>query len=147
MSLPLPRGSLKASETIRFPLDVVFVPAENARPVVLLLKYAGRSNTAFVNAAAKAPAVSGAGSNAEQATASDLRLVPLYARHVVVGWENVSTEQGGEIVYTPDDCEELLRFLIVDEERPDIFRALAFVANDADRFVAKRVDAGAVGKR
>ena len=147
MTLPLPRGRLKASETLRFTLDVVFVPESNPRPVVLLLRYAGRSNAALVNAAAKAPGAPVTGTAAEQANAGDLRLTTLYAKHVVVGWEDVTTEDGTPIAYTAELGEELLRFLVIDEERPDIFRALVFVANDADRFMPKRVVPDAVGKR
>ncbi len=146
MALPLPRGRLKASEIIRFKLDVVFIPESNPRPVVLLVKYAGRSNAAYVNAAAKTPAALSAGNSAEQANASDLRTA-LYAKHVITGWENVMDADGETpIAYTPEFGEELLRFLIIDEQRPDIFRTLAYVANDAEQFVAPRVDPGAVGK-
>ncbi len=147
MPLPLPRGRLKASETIRFTLDVVFIPESNPRPVVLLLRYAGRSNAALVNASAKAPAAAANGSAAEQANAGDLRLAELYAKHVVVGWDDVTADDGTPIAYTPALGEELLKFLILEEERPDIFRTLAYAANSAELFVPKRVDPDAVGKR
>lgn len=145
MSLPLPRGRLKPSQTVRFTLDNVFIPPENPAPVTLILKYAGRSNAAFFNASAKEPAASGAGTAADQANASDLRMASLFARHVIEGWEGVGLADA-PIAYTHDGGEELLRWLIAEEQRADVFRAVQFVASDADRFRPKQVDPVDVGK-
>lgn len=81
---------------------VVRWPATNPSPVVLEVRYAGDGNPEFMSARAKTPLAKDRISGFE-------RVARLYARHVIVGWDNVGIPVEP---FSPDRCEALLLALI-----------------------------------
>lgn len=123
--------------TARYTLSQVRSTSK-APPITLLVKHAGESNERYQNALVKAPVL-----GAEDAKRQGLTL---FARYVIVGWENVLDLEGKALPYTPEGGEELL-LKLVDKRarRGDIVARLISFANNADNFRDEVVDAGDLG--
>ena len=129
--------------TVRFTLDGVRV--RSSKPVALVLRHAGESNTAFQNARRKADSQLKA--HTGDATAEVLRpvLIGLFAKHVITGWENVVSADGNPTSYSADECEQFLTALA--KRGPDIVDAMISFAFRADNFRDPIGSAEALGKK
>jgi hypothetical protein len=117
------RHVLKAGDTAIH----VYAP----EPVVLILAHApdgGDLHEAIVAASSNAT-IKGIDKAAS--------LVPVVARRVVVGWENVNDESGQPVPFVPDDCEKLLRLIIDRGRASDGFWPIVARCRDADNFCGR----------
>jgi hypothetical protein len=129
---------LAPTKTARLTLSAIRIPRTNESPVVLILKHAGDGNHAFTNARAKTPPTSGRIPSYE-------RIARLYAKHVIVGWENVVDDKGVPIAFTHELAEDMLIKLIHARRMGEIDLIAGF-AGDADNFCEPLVSAGELGK-
>lgn len=125
-------------KTARLTLSAIRVPRTNESPVVLVLKHAGDGNHAFTNARAKTPPASGRIPSYE-------RIARLYAKHVIVGWENVADDKGVPVAFTPELAEDML-IKLIHARRTGEIDLIAGFAGDADNFCDSLVSAGELGK-
>lgn len=107
----------------------------HAEPVALILKCSS-TDERYQNALIKAPKKSG--------DESEVQTVELFAKHVVVGWENVPGKDGGNERFTYEAAAELLLKLRDHKRRDIVLGVLAFAAN-ADNFTPPVADAGDLG--
>lgn len=114
--------------TIRHTMDgIVLAPHIDPKPVVLILKHAGKSNERFRKALTNAQAK---GKTDEAST------IELFARTVIDGWEHVYDDQGKPVVFSPEECIDLFNSL-VDANRHEAVIAAMNKASDPNPFAAK----------
>jgi hypothetical protein len=141
--------------TARFTLDTIKLGGCPSFPV-LIVKSATEANAAYRNAMFKSaddPRLRGFGRKAspERADANREIAAEVYAKTVIVGWENV-WEDGQPVAFSPAKCLELLKSFI--RRRPDgsaphavIFRGLQmFVEDDGNFGDATSADPTGLGK-
>jgi len=126
---------------------------DHSKPVVLIVRPAAAPNAAFMNAAFKSlnTEVAGAGRkklSEERLHATNVEAAELYAKYVIVGWENVRDDDGEYPEWSPGAAAEFLSALIQPPPngRPDLFIALRNFCGDIENFRAPVVDAGELGK-
>lgn len=129
--------------TVRYTLTGVCV--YSAAPVVLVLKHAGESNTPYMNALRKQDATREASSGGADPEIIKTQLIELFAKHVVVAWENVHLANGQSMPCTPDQVSKFLTAMA--RKNVDIFGRIVAFARDADNFRdAPAIDSEALGK-
>ena len=72
---------LAPPETVEWSLEGVSIPRSNPKPVVLLLKFAGRGSPYLIALAKCKPL--------DDRQAATERALGLFAKHAVAGWKNV----------------------------------------------------------
>lgn len=102
------------------------IRANSDAPIRLNVKHAGDGNPAFVNARMKMQAAR------DRATGYE-RTAMLYAKHVIVSWENVCKPDGTPLPFSHEDCERLLSALL-KAKRTDAIDYLVAFCSDADNF-------------
>lgn len=144
-------GYLKPKNTVWHTLERVHIPASNPLPVRLELKSAGRINAEYTNALLKLNndrAQEGLAVTAAGLEASDARHLKLFARHVVVGWDEVRNADGSPMPFSAGDCEELLIEIAIGQKSPDIVAGLNARASDQNNFREQPMGSPeALGKR
>lgn len=132
----------KADQAVEYELDITGLDT----PIVLRVRPALSVNKPFLNDQAKLHAqMQRKMGRKGQLTASGLEemrsaIRRQYAKHIVVGWENVLDAAGDEVPFNPDHCHQFLMML------PDeMFDELADFCRDPDSFL-EVVDAEDLGK-
>lgn len=107
-------------------------PLNNPNPVTLEVRHAGDGNPGYVSARMTTPA-------GKDRIGTYERLAKLYARHIVVGWENV-----GDVAFSPEAAERYL-LALVRAQRTDILDYIAVFCVEAENFhepIASATDLG-----
>ncbi len=113
------------------------LPADGEKPVVLILRYAGRGSE-YMKALSKLPALT------DEKQASE-RAARLFAKLAVVGWKNVHNVDGGDAPFDAKACGDMLaRF--VNANREDVIDRAIGIGLDRDYFHAPIVKAADLGK-
>ena len=123
-----------AQATARYVFDAISDQAD--RPIALIVRHAGESNPAFVSAAFKA-ANAARGRSRGSLTPAVVRLdreedAALFAKTVVVSWENVPFVDGKPAPCEPEVVERFLMAVI--DARPDVFDAFRAFCRSAENF-------------
>jgi hypothetical protein len=144
------RASYAAEATARF---TIWPYSTDGRQCVLIVRPAAQPNDAYINAAFKLPSSSRPG--AAQMSVSRIKetaaeYAPLFARHIIVGWEHVYEDEAPDAVapFTADKALEFLLALIKPppDGRPDVFVDLRVFCGQVENFRAPIVDAVDLGK-
>lgn len=129
-------GYLKPKGTIWHTLDRVHIPQSNPNPVRLEMLPATRANEAFTNGMFKlkretnAPEID----SAAGLDASDDRQCRLFAKAVIVGWDEVKNEAGEPLPFSAADAIDLLTHIAIEQRRPDIVHGAFAKAYNPDNF-------------
>ena len=116
--------------TVRFVLNGFHVRHE--LPVALIMKHAGFSNPAYMNARRKADLqLQAYGESPPLEVQLDI-LIPVFSRTVVERWEHVIGANGKPVPCVPDEVEALLR--VIAKRNPDIVNRALVHAVPADHF-------------
>jgi hypothetical protein len=126
--------------TVRFTLDGVLV--RSTKPAVLVLKHAGEANAPYFNARAKIDAQLKATTGDVTGNAMRPLLIPIFAKHVIAGWDNVNDEAGKPLAFNATVCAAFLTSLAA--KRPDIVDRAFVFAMIPDNFTGQ-IDAEALG--
>ena len=138
----LAKLAIAKDETREFTLEGVTM--KEGVDIVLIGKYAGRSNTGYTNAILRANTARGRMKKRQRITAKTLIKnreddQEIFANHVLVDWKNAFDDEGKVVKFSVDDCLDLLSELpddIFDEVRefyadPASFREDALSDEDA----------------
>lgn len=116
--------------TVRYVLNGFHV--RHPAPLALIMRHAGESNPAYMNARRKAELqLKAYGDAAPLATTLDL-LIPVFAQTVIENWENAVGRDGKPIPYTADEGEACLR--AIAKRSPDVVNRALGHAVPADHF-------------
>jgi hypothetical protein len=148
MSFTFKHASVAGEATRDFHLGLSTSPG--APPIVLIVKHAGEPNRGYWNAMFKRMGArsgrAGARITPEQIVTSRAELAEIYAKHVLVGWKNV-TDGGEAVEFSPERAQELLVALIDPAEgRSDVFDELTAFCREASHFAQPTADPVDVGK-
>lgn len=143
---------VSAARTARFELNA-FESGDGKAPT-LILRHAGEGNSAYINAVLRSVNGERSGKAGGKVTAQLIReqreeLIPLFAHHVITGWEFVYEDDGKPAECTPAKVEELLRLMC--DTQPDgstagdVFDKLVAFARNPENFRGAQ-DADALGK-
>lgn len=130
-------GHLKPKHTVWHTLERVHLPASNPLPVRLEIQSSGRINAEYTSAILKLGRdreQEGEPGTAAGLDTSDTRSLKLFARHVVVGWDEVRSELGEPMPFSARDAEELLLEIAIEQKSPDIVAPLLARAADPNNF-------------
>lgn len=95
--------------TVRFVLNGFYVRSD--KPMALIMRHAGESNPAYINARRKMDnLLKGYGDEIPPDVMRD-HLIPVFAKTVIVDWENVIGRDSKPVPCVPDEVEALLRAL------------------------------------
>lgn len=125
-------------KTARLSLGAAVCTPGCDKPIALTVRHAGDGNTGWQNAVRTTPL-------AQDPEGANQRLSKLLSRHVVTGWENVTSADGQPILFTPDACEKLLLALLA-AHRSDVVRYVYAYAVEADNFYGPSIQATDLGK-
>ncbi len=143
-------GYLKPKGTVWHTLDRVHIPPANPNPARLELKPAGRGNPELVSALFKLqddPKAADA-SSVDGLNASDARHSKIFAKHVIVGWDEVRDESMEPMPFSAKDVEELLVTIAIEQQSPDVVAGVFATARDLNNFRDDPVaDGESLGKR
>lgn len=118
--------------TVRFTCSGFHV--RSAKPITFIMRHAGWTNEPYVQARRAADLkLQAFGDNPPQEAVFDV-LIPVFAQHVIEGWEDVIAADGRAVAYDPTEGEALLRAL-AHKNRDIVTRAFAH-ATPADNFRA-----------
>lgn len=141
---------LKPDKTVWHTLARVHVPPSNPLPVRLELRSSGRVNAEYTAAILKLDReqpIDGAPTTVAAIESSDARRIKLFARHVVVGWDEVRNEDGAPMPFSVRDVEDLLMAISIEQKRPDLVApAIARAADPANFDEHPAGSAEALGK-
>lgn len=138
--------------TARFELNTI---ESGGKTPTLILRYAGEGNPGYVNAVLKSVNTdrggkTGGGKVTEAKIQQDREEdIPLFAQHVITGWEHFYEEDGSASPCSPAKAEELLRALV--ERQPDgssasdVFDKIRVFAKNPENFRGVQ-DADGLGK-
>lgn len=114
--------------TIRHTMEgIVLAPHIDPKPVVLILKHAGKSNERFRKALENARA---------KGKTDEASMIEIFARTVIEGWEHVYNDQDKPVPYSPEECIDLFNSL-VDANRHSSVIAAMEKAGDPNPFASK----------
>lgn len=142
----------KSKETARYVCP--FSTRDDAPPLVLIGRHAGRSNPAYTSALLKV--MQGSGSSGGSVSIAkldenDAAHIRLFSRHVLVGWENAIGDDDKPVTFSVEECLELLTQFCATDQYPEIIGAggaMDRYFSNADNFRDEPVaDAAALGKR
>lgn len=130
-------GYLKPKNTVWHTLVGVHVPPSNPMPVRLELKSSGRINAECTSAKLTlkhACEQEGEVTTAAGLDARDARQVKIFARHVVVGWDEVRDENLQPMVFNASDVEELLLDIAIEQKSSGLLSSAIALADDDSKF-------------
>lgn len=96
------------------------------KPIALTVRHAGDGNVAYLNAVRTTPL-------AQDQDGANARLAKLLAKHIIAGWENVTTADGQPAPFTADAAEKLL-LAFLSAHRSDVVRYVYAYASEPDNF-------------
>lgn len=144
-------GYLKPKNTVWHTLERVHIPPNNPAPVRIEIQSSGRINADYTSAVLrlnKEREQEGAAGTSAGLEASDARQLKLFAKHVVVGWDEVKDEQMQSMPFNARDIEDLLLAISIDQKSPDIVAGLIYRAADQNNFREQPLGSPeALGKR
>ena len=109
------RQNLQPIKSRPVTLGNLIIDSASNKPVVLVMKHAGETNRPYINAKRRVDSTLKSNSGPLQGARFRELLIPIFARHVIVGWENVVEDDGTTPPCTPEKIEEFLSFLASDE--------------------------------
>lgn len=124
-------GDLVPQGTIRVTLPEVLVRSD--KPLVLVMRHAGESNHAFMNAKRKMDNSLRSFGDTPPPEVIRERLIGVFAKTVIVGWENANGKDGKPIPFSPDEVEACL-LALVKRKRPDLVEKAMLPALKAEHF-------------
>lgn len=139
-------GDLRPKNTVWRTLDFRFPGCP--LPVRLEIRSSGRINADYTSAMLKLGKDrenEGAPSTAAALDAGDSRTLKLFARHIVVGWENVVDAEGKPMTFTQQGAEDLLLWVAIEQKSPDLVAPLIAYAAESNNF--RDGDPETLGKR
>jgi len=116
--------------TVRYVLHGFFVRSD--KPLTLIMRHAGHSNPAYMNARRKADLKLQAYGDSVPIDVTLDHVIPVFAQTVIVGWENAIGRDGKPIPCTPDEVEACLRSL--SKRNADVVNRALGHAVPADHF-------------
>ena len=149
--------AIRKSSTAAARVDCVLdkISPDPAKPITLVLRYAGETNPGYMNAVFKSVKAA----KPDDITAEWLEGrkgdVDLFVNHVVVGWKNAHLEDGTEAPFTADAVRAFLLALIDppdgtgEVDRMDYFNAfdkMRWTARNLDNFRPPQADPVDLGK-
>lgn len=139
-----------AARTARFELNTI---ESGGKTPALLLRYAGEGNPGYTNAVLKNVNDDRSGKAGNKVTLTRIETereqdVPIFAQHVIVGWEGFFEDDGTEVKFSPEKAEEFLRMIVQKQpdgsSAADVFDKIRSFAKNAENF--RGGDAEALGK-
>ncbi|MBA3421651.1 MAG: hypothetical protein H0U12_07130 [Thermoleophilaceae bacterium] len=130
---------------------VLDLPAFGDRAPTLLVRFAGEGNDGYMNESFKAARTLGAGQVTAQRLRTDRELdVPIYAEHVLTGWESVyedDPEHDGKVRPAVFDLAKAQAFLLeLAREVPHEFNRMRNFAQSPSNFRTSIASAEDLGK-
>lgn len=144
-------ASFAVDVTARF---VIWPYSTEGRQCVLIVRPAGQPNDSYLNAVFKLPSSSRPNALGQMSVAkmkeTQAEYVPIYAKHIVVGWEHVYEDESPDKV-APFSADKALEFLTALTQsppngRPDVFLDLRVFCGNLENFRAPVVGAIELGK-